>query len=268
MLAISPLALVLALGAAVFHAAWNLTLHGTSDRVAAAAVSGLISGLILLPFTLANPPWRVLPLIVLSGLAECAYALALAAAYRRGALALAYPIARGTAPLLVTLGGGLVLSQPLRAPGIAGAALLALGLTLVATAGRKAGQLAAVGFALLTGLSTAAYSVIDARAVSQVSPIGYLGPVTGLMGLLLVLVVRADATRLRAALKPGAQIAVGSTAAYMLVLFAFQQAGAGQVATLREVSVLIGMLVARDASGWRAWVGAALVVLGVIATAI
>jgi drug/metabolite transporter (DMT)-like permease len=268
MLAISPLALVLVLGAAIFHAAWNLTLHGTSDRVAALAVAGLVSGLILLPFTLANPPWQVLPLIILSGLAECAYALALATAYRRGALALTYPIGRGTAPLLVTLGGWLFLSQLPSVSGIVGAALLALGLTLVATAGRKAGQLAAVGFALLVGLSIATYSVIDARAVSQVSPIGYLGPVLGLMGLLLVLVVRADGARLRAAFKPGAQIAVGSTAAYLLVLFAFQQAGAGQVATLREISVLIGMLVAHDATGWRVWVGAGLVVLGVIVTAV
>jgi hypothetical protein len=110
--------------------------------------------------------------------------------------------------------------------------------------------------------------VIDARAVSFVSPIGYLGPVLGLMGVLLTLVTRADGKRLRAALKPGIQIGVGSIGAYMLVLFAFQQAGAGQVATLREISVLIGILVARDATGWRVWVGAGLVVLGVIVTAI
>ncbi len=268
MLAISPLALVLVLGAALFHAAWNLLLHGASDRIAAMAVSGLVSGVILLPFTILNPPWQVLPLIVLSGLAETAYALALATAYRRGALSLTYPVGRGTAPLLVTLGGWLFLSQSPGVFGIAGAALLALGLTLVATAGRKAGQMAAVGFALLVGLSIATYSVIDAKAVSRVSPIGYLGPVLLLMGLLLVIVVRADVTRLRVAFKPGTQIAIGSIAAYMLVLFAFQQAGAGRVATLREVSVLIGMLVARDAKGWRVWVGAALVVLGVIVTAV
>jgi len=268
MLAISPLALALVLGAAIFHAAWNLVLHGATDRIASMAVAGIVSGLILLPFTIINPPWQVLPLIVLSGLAETAYALFLATAYRRGALGLTYPIGRGTAPLLVTLGGWLFLSQHPGISGIVGAALLALGLALVATAGRKAGQLAAVGFALLVGLSIATYSVIDARAVSVVSPTGYLGPVLALMGILLAIVVRADRTRLQAALKPGAQIAVGSIAAYMLVLFAFQQAGAGRVATLREISVLIGMLVARDAKGWRVWVGASIVVLGIVVTAI
>ena len=183
MLAIPPLALALVLGAAIFHAAWNLTLHGATDRVAAMAVAGLVSGVILLPFTIINPPWQVWPFIILSGLAETAYALFLATAYRRGALSLTYPIGRGTAPLLVTLGGWLFLSQSPGVSGIVGAVLLALGLSLVAVAGSKAGQLAAVGFALLVGLSIATYSVIDAHAVSFVSPIGYLGPVLGLMGV-------------------------------------------------------------------------------------
>src|SRR5512146_1811091 len=105
---IAPLALALVLLAACFHAGWNLVLHETSDRVAAMAVAGLIAGLALLPFTIAAPPWQVWPLIVLSGIAEAAYALLLSAAYQRGALAVAYPIGRGTAPVLVTLGAWLI----------------------------------------------------------------------------------------------------------------------------------------------------------------
>ncbi len=257
MLAIAPIALVLVLAAAGLHAAWNLTLHDTGDRVAAMAVAGLAACLGLLPFTLASPPWRALPLIALSGTAEAIYGLFLAAAYKRGALALAYPIGRGTAPLLVTLGGWLVLTQRPAALTVAGAVLLALGLTLIATAGRRAGQLAAVGFALLTGGAIATYSVIDAAAVRQVSPLGYLGPVLGLEGLLLFAWMRGDGARLRRAIGPGVRIAIGSVAAYGLVLFAFQRAGAGQVATLREVSVLIGVFLSGGRPGWRVWAGAA-----------
>ncbi len=44
---------------------------------------------------------------------------------------------------------------------------------------------AAIGFATLTGVAIATYSLIDARAVHQVSPAGYLGPVLALEGLLL-----------------------------------------------------------------------------------
>jgi drug/metabolite transporter (DMT)-like permease len=261
-------ALVLVLVAAVFHATWNLVLHDTADRAAAMAISGLVSGVVLLPAIVLSPPAAVLPLVPLSALAESAYGLCLAAAYARGALSLAYPLGRGAAPLLVTLGGWLVLAQAPGANGLLGAIALAAGLALVATAGRRAGQSAAVGFALLTGACIASYSLLDARAVQRAAPVGYLGAVLLLQGIFLTLWLRCDWRRLRRALAPGAKIAVGSVAAYLLVLFAFQRAGAGRVATLREVSVLLGILLARDKLGPRVWAGAALVVVGAVLTAL
>ena len=69
------------------------------------AAAGLTQGVILLPFALLNPPWAVVGLAVLSGLLEAAYAWFLASAYERGALSITYPIGRGTAPSLATLGG-------------------------------------------------------------------------------------------------------------------------------------------------------------------
>ncbi len=264
-----PLALALVLLAALLHAGWNLLLHGTEDRLAAAAVAGLVAGVALLPAMVIAPPWRVWPLIILSALAECAYALCLTTAYRLGALSLVYPLARGAAPLLVTLGGWLLLSQPPTPWTLAGAGALALGLASVALAGkRQGGQGAAIGFALLTGVCIATYATIDAGAVRQVNPISYLGAVLGLQGIVLVGMLRLDFKRLRRAAWPGIQIAVGSVAAYLLVLLAFQQANAGPVATLREVSVLLGVLLAREQKGWQVWLGAALVVLGAILTAI
>ncbi|HEU5348537.1 MAG TPA: EamA family transporter [Ktedonobacterales bacterium] len=263
-----PLALALVLLAALLHAGWNLLLHGTNDRLAAATVAGLVSGVVLFPAIILAPPWQVWPLILLSALAECAYALCLTTAYRLGTLSLAYPLARGSAPLLVTLGGWLVLSQPPTAWTLAGAGMLALGLASVATAGRQARQGVAIGFALLTGVAIASYATIDAGAVRQVNPVSYLGAVLGLQGIILVGMLRGDFKRLWRAAWPGAQIAGGSVVAYLLVLLAFQRADAGPVATVREVSVLIGVLLAREKKGWRIWLGAALVVLGAILTAI
>lgn len=261
-------ALALVLTAAVFHAAWNLTLHTVEDRPATMAVAGLLAGLALLPAMLLAPPWRVLPLIALSALAEMVYALCLSAAYSRGALALTYPVGRGAAPLLVTLGGWLLLAERLDPLVVAGAVALAVGLALVAVGGRRAGQSAAVGFALLTGVAIATYSLIDAHAVRQVAPAGYLGAVMALKGLLLVGWVRGDYTRLRRGLGSGARIAAGMVAAYLLVLLAFQRAEASRVTTLREVSVLIGLMLAGSAPGWRVWLGAALVVTGAVLTAV
>ncbi len=261
------IALTLVLTAALFHAGWNRLLHDTPDRLAAMAIAGLISGVLLLPATLASPPGRVLLLIVLSALAEVAYVVCLSAAYERGALSLTYPIGRGTAPLLVTLGGWVVLAQRPSPQALLAAGALVAGLVLVATARTHTADRAAVVFAVLVGVTIASYSLIDARAVRQVSPAGYLGLVLLLEGMLLTLWIRAPWARLRPALGPGVGIAIGTVAAYLLVLFAFQHAGAGRVATLREVSVLIGLLLAREQVGWRTWAGATLVVGGAVLAA-
>lgn len=256
------------LTAALFHAVWNRILHGTEDRAATMAVAGVVAGVALLPAIILAPPLAVWPYVLPSALAETVYALCLAAAYRRGAMTLAYPIGRGTAPLLVVLGGWLVLAQRPTPQTLAAALALVTGLALVATARAHRAQRAATLFALLTGGCIAGYSLIDARAVRQASPLAYLGVVMALQGLLLLIAMRGDGQRFRRAMRPGLLVAVGSTAAYLLVLFAFQRATAGRVSTLREISVLIGLLIAREQSGPQVWLGAALVVAGAVLAAV
>jgi drug/metabolite transporter (DMT)-like permease len=265
--AIDPVAIALVLVAAVVHASWNRVLHAEEDRVAAMAVAGLFTGVMLLPAVLLWPPWAALPFVVASAVTHVFYALGLSAAYRRGALSVAYPLGRGVAPLLVTLGGWLLLAERPDETAVLGAAALAVGLALIAISGGRAGQGAAVGFALLTGLTIATYSVVDAAAVRQVSPVGYLGAVLGIQGLLLTGLVRGDRLRLRSGLRSGILIAIGSVGAYLLVLFAFQQAPAGRVSTLRESSVLIGLLLSGERPRPAVWTGAILVLIGALLAA-
>jgi drug/metabolite transporter (DMT)-like permease len=265
--AIDPVAVALVLVAAVLHASWNRVLHAEDDRVAAMAVAGLVVGVLLLPGVILSPPWWALPFVIASATAHVAYALGLSAAYRRGALSVAYPLGRGVAPLLVTLGGWLLLSERPDAGALIGAISLAAGLALIAVAGGRAGQGAAVGFALLTGLTIAAYSVVDAGAVRQVSPVGYLGAVLGIQGVLLTLLVRGSRPRLRRGLRSGVLIAVGSVGAYLLVLFAFQLAPAGRVSTLREASVLIGLMLSGERPSRAVWIGAIFVLAGALLAA-
>ena len=253
--------------AAVVHASWNRLLHAEADRVAAMAVAGLAVGVMLLPAVLLSPPWAALPLVIASAVAHVAYALGLSAAYRRGALSVAYPLGRGAAPLLVTLGGWVLLSERPDAGALVGAIALAIGLALIAVSGGRAGQGAAVGFALLTGLTIAAYSVVDAAAVREVSPAGYLGAVLGIQGVLLTLLVRGNRVRLRRGLRSGVMIAVGAVGAYLLVLFAFQQAPAGRVSTLREASVLVGLMLSGERPSPAVWTGAILVLTGAVLAA-
>ena len=264
---IDPVAIALVLVAAVVHASWNRVLHAEADRVAAMAVAGVAVGIVLLPGIVIWPPWPVLPLVLASAGTHVAYALGLSAAYRRGALSVAYPLGRGVAPLLVTLGGWLLLAERPATEALIGAVSLALGLALIAVSGGRAGQGAAVVFALLTGLTIAVYSVVDAAAVRQVSPVGYLGAVLGIQGVVLTILVRGNRTRLREGLRSGVLIALGSVAAYLLVLFAFQIAPAGRVSTLRESSVLIGLLISGERPAPVVWAGAMLVLLGALLAA-
>ena len=258
----SGAALALVLAAALVHATWNRILHGAGDRLAAAAVGAAVGAAALLPGMVAFPPWRVWPLVLASGAAEAAYFSSLAAAYRRGELSFTYPVARGIAPFLITLGGALVLAQPLGAWRVAGSLALGAGLALISQAGLRKGRRVAIAFAAVTGLTIAVYSVVDAGAVRSVNPVGYLGAVTVVQAVILLGSVRLDRRRLRAAAAPGAGIGLGSVLAYLLVLFAYQRAPVAPVATLRELSILFGIMIARERPGRRVWLGGALCVLG------
>jgi drug/metabolite transporter (DMT)-like permease len=263
---VSEVALALVLAAAVLHAVWNRLLHGAEDRLAAAAVAAVVGAVLLMPATITAPPMRVWPSVLASGVAEAAYFACLAAAYRRGELSVTYPVARGIAPFLITLGGAAVLGQTLTPARLGGSFALAIGLAIISQVGLARGQGGALAFAALTGLIIAVYSVIDAGAVRSANAIGYLGAVTAVQALILLSAVRVDWDRLRAAARAGIGIGVGSVAAYLLVLLAYQRAPASPVATIRELSILLGILIARDRPGKRVWLGGALCVLGAALT--
>ena len=99
-------AFALALGAAVLHATWNALLARTRDVRSATSVALVVAVLLFAPFAAAT--WEVeraaVPWIVASAALELLYFLLLTAAYRLSDLSLVYPIARGSAPILVLVG--------------------------------------------------------------------------------------------------------------------------------------------------------------------
>jgi drug/metabolite transporter (DMT)-like permease len=229
------------------------------------AVSGWVGGLILLPALATQPPPpSVIGLVLLSGLCEALYAFGLSLSYGRGQLSVAYPLARGTAPLVVTAFAVAVLGQRPALVALAGAVALALGLGSLAAAGRGGLGRSVVPSALATGVVIAGYSVVDARAVRSAPAAGYLAAVMLVQAGLLTGALGFDFGRIRRALGGGALVAVGSVGAYLLVLLAFRRAPAGRVATLREIAVLIGILAARERPGRLVWLGASLVVVGAV----
>src|SRR6267154_5745407 len=115
------LAIGLVLVAAVLHAGWNVLLKTSGDTLWTAVRLQLIGTAILLPVGivawLANgrpavPP-EALALALASGVLEAIYFVCLSNAYRRGALSVVYPLARGSAPLLAVLVGIVLLGEHL-----------------------------------------------------------------------------------------------------------------------------------------------------------
>ncbi len=166
-------AVVLALTAALLHAGWNALLRAGGDRFAAMVVMSLASSLAALPVALACgvPATAAWPMLLISAALHVGYNLALVRAYQHGELGQVYPLARGAAPLLVTLSAAVFVGEHLPVAALAGICLVSVG--ILGLAGAKTGR-AALAPAFLTSLFIAGYTVTDGLG-ARVSgdPVGY-----------------------------------------------------------------------------------------------
>jgi drug/metabolite transporter (DMT)-like permease len=121
---LSTAAVLLALGAAVMHAAWTLLLARAPDTDAATAAALAIAVVVFAPFAALG--WDVeraaVPYIALSAVFEIGFFAMLALALRSGEVGLVYPLSRGVAPVLVLLVGVVALGTHVSAAQAAGSA--------------------------------------------------------------------------------------------------------------------------------------------------
>jgi drug/metabolite transporter (DMT)-like permease len=262
-------ALALALAAAVLHAGWNVLLRGSEDVEARTAVVLGLSVLIFAPVAAAtwSVSWAVAPYVAASAALEIAYFALLVAAYRRRELSVVYPVARGSAPVLVLLGTVAVLGRHVTPRAAVGVCLVAAGVVLVRGVRRGA---EGVLVALAIGCAIAGYTLVDKDGLQHAAALPYLELVLLPVALAAVPVaaIRRGTTALRAQLTVSTLVAaVASFGAYALVLAALRLAPAPQVAAVRETSVVIAALLAgtflRERVGIERLAGAVAVVLGV-----
>jgi drug/metabolite transporter (DMT)-like permease len=240
----SPLVIALVLGAALLHASWNAILRGGADRLWSVTIMCAVSVVVAAPFlVLLPPPTRASwPCIALSSALQVSYCFFLVRAYQHGGLAQVYPIARGTAPLLVTLGAAIVVGERLTLSALAGVSLVSLG--IIALAFERA-RLAAAStlYALASGGFIAAYTVTDgvgARlAGSPQSYTAWLFVVQGLGMIAAYLAIRRRLVLPRNGEMARAVIGgVLGLVSYGVVIWALTRAPMGQVSALRETSIL------------------------------
>jgi multidrug transporter EmrE-like cation transporter len=271
---VDPFVFVLVAGAAVLHVTWNVLLKTAGDPLRAAAVGMATAAAVLCPtalvawFGVGRPaiPTETLVLSVVSGLLEAVYFSFLAAAYRRGDLSMVYPLARGTAPLLAVGIGVLVLREQLGPVGYLGVAALLAGLLslqrpwrYLRASGREGGG--AAGFAILTGITIAAYSAVDRVGVRGTQPWVYAGLIWASCTVFLWAYVWIYRRQVAGRVADGAEAATDPASdaafsnrragigglitlgAYLMILVAFTVAPLTAVAPLRESAIVL-------ASGW------------------
>ncbi|WP_345817082.1 DMT family transporter (plasmid) [Paraburkholderia sp. PREW-6R] len=265
--------------AAVLHASWNAMLHGNEDRylsmtwmsIAIGAVSALVVMVVPSP---ASAAW---PYIAASGLVHIVYNMTLVRSYRRADLAQAYPIARGSSPLLVTLGAALFAHEAISLLHALGIVMISGGIIAIALERRHvspAGTLAA----LTTGATIAVYTVIDGIGVRLSG--GHALSYTAWMFLFYWLmpalfIAQRGITALWASARAvpmaiGSSLAGGlvSIAAYGIVIWALQSGAMGTVSALRETSVvfavLIGRVFLRESVSGKRWLACVIVAGGAI----
>ena len=239
-------AFVLTLLAAALHAAWNLVVKSSDDRLVSALAITWGAAVVNLPvLVVAGPPSAdVLPYLVPSALVHTAYLLSLAKAYERADFALSYPLARGTAPLLVSVGGVVLADDTLPLLGIVGVSLVAGGILSLIHMPRPGQHIDA---ALVTGLCIATYTVIDGMAVRTTGDsLRYLAALFLLQAVILTgVVLTARQGHLTVGADQWSTFIIGggaSALAYLLVLIASQEAPLGLVSGVRELSVVFGLV--------------------------
>ncbi|MFE9022302.1 EamA family transporter [Streptomyces sp. NPDC007808] len=246
----TPLVTTAVLLAAVTHAGWNAIAHRITDKLVGftlIAGGGALIGAALVPFA-AFPAAGAWPYLLVSGLVHVVYRVLLMQSFRLGDFGQAYPIARGTAPLVVAVLAAVVAHEVPDGWAAAGIAVSCAGLTGVALWGLRGHRpdRAAIGAALATGFSIAAYTVLDGLGVrASGTALGYIAWLMLIEGLAIpAYAVRRWRGETTAVLRPFAALgllgAALSVAAYGLVLWAQTKAELAPIAALRESSIIVG----------------------------
>jgi drug/metabolite transporter (DMT)-like permease len=263
---------------AIAHATWNAMMKRAGDRtltmIAIRAV-GLVIGLAALPFVDWPAPegWKWL---AATSVVQFAYYALLIRSYGIGDMSVVYPLSRGLAPVLTTIAAFLFAGETLGGGQMAAVALISLGIMVLSFRSGASGP--AVGFALATGASVAAYSFLGGMGVRAAGTVlGFQACLEivngcGMVGLALATRPSAFAAYVRdnrvVCLLAGLMSVVG----FVAFLVAAKVLPLGPTTALRETSVifgaLIGTFVLKEGFGLRRIAAATLVVAGIALLAV
>ena len=284
----TPLSLGLVLLSAFAHSTWNFLLKRAGHQEV--FVWCLLVSASVLMFPLGTALFRLFPIgpngwwfVLATTILHIGYFVFLGRGYARGDLSLVYPIARGIGPMLVPILAVLILRETIALPAIIGIGAIVVGIYTVSWSGEFSRVLRqpssilrnpGTGYAVLTGLTIAAYAIVDKKGVSLVQPFlyMYLMTVGAAMGLAPYILARwgtsAVVREWRSNAKPILVASILVFFGYGLVLTAFSMSRVSYVSPAREVGIVIGVLmgvfILKERFGTTRIIGSGVVVLGLV----
>ena len=239
--------------AAFLHAVWNAMVKNEDNKYLAvtAIVLGHVPVSVLIILLTPIPSVESIPFIILSALLHIGYEWYLLSAYRFGDLTKVYPIARGTAPILITIVSLIFLGVALSNFEILGIIIISLGILSLSLQGAEGiKNRSAVIYALVTGFFIMGYSITDGYGarVSN-SFLSYMGWSFILNATIfpIILKINNKSEIITKTFKEGKKIFfIGGTLSYIvygIVIWGFTQAPIALITALRETSIIFALLI-------------------------
>ena len=274
---ISLNAFFLVLIAAFLHALWNSFVKGNKRKATVMILIVLLHflfGVVLSLFS-SFPSVEAWPFLIVSVFVHVLYFYFLFQSYNWGDLSEVYPLMRGIAPLLVTLGAFLFIGELPVGKGLIGIIFISLGIIILSVYGLfNAVTYKSLYFAILTGLCIASYSLLDGigarEAKTALGYAGWLFILEGVFGLSMFWILsKKDFFSIdKKTLFIGSFGGLLSSIAYAIVIYVKVTSPLGLVSSLRETSVifasLIGLIIFREKPWHLRIVAAISVTIGLI----
>jgi drug/metabolite transporter (DMT)-like permease len=248
------------------------------DRLASITLMSIVAGAMALPLCMIipSPPAAAWPFIGASAVIQIGYCLALAQAYEVGELSQVYPLARGSAPMLVAIVAALSAGEWPSLRALAGLALVSGGIIALGLGPERLRSHGAAT-ALLAGVCIAGYMVSDGLGVRRTPhALSYIAWMMLAQSLPMPFVVRARSGRWprfrrdRETLKSVGG-GVLSVLGYAVVVWALSKTEMARVSGLRETSILfasaIGVIFLGEQLSIRRAGSAVAITIGVICLA-
>lgn len=241
------------IGAALLHASWNAVVKGGADKMMSmcAVVLGHMPFALVSAMVVPLPAVDSLPYLITGIVLHFGYQLFLMKSYGIGDLTQVYPIARGSAPLIVAAVSIFILGVTLNRMELVAILLIGAGIISLTLVRRADGQRnpKAASFALVTGCFIASYSLVDGLGarIAGTSLGFYAWLSIGNVVIMAAFVALRAPGVFRSVAGPGRMVFLvgggASFAAYALVTWAFTQAPIALVTALRETSIVFALLI-------------------------